>query len=103
MAGSTEEGKVKFKIKSILKAAPECYFHMPVQNGMGAPTLDFVGCSRGRYFTIEAKKPGGQPTERQINTMKEVTDAGGRVFLIDGTDSPGVTSYIILDAWLRYG
>ncbi len=54
---NTPEGKVKDKIKKMLKEHG-AYFHMPVQNGMGAPTLDFVGCYCSHYFAIEAKAPG---------------------------------------------
>ena len=80
----TPEGRVKAAIDKVLKAAPYCYYHKPVQNGMGAPTLDYVGCSRGRYFTIEAKAPGKEPTARQKATLEQVQYAGGTTFVIDG-------------------
>lgn len=77
----TPEGRVKEKIKRKLKAVG-AYYHMPVQNGMGAPSLDFIGCHRGRYFGIEAKAPGKLPTERQKLTMLQIVDAGGAVFVV---------------------
>jgi len=79
----TPEGKVKEKVKKILKLAG-AYYHMPVQNGMGAPTLDIIGCHYGRYFGIECKAPGKTPTPRQQNTMDAIRNAGGKVFIIDG-------------------
>jgi hypothetical protein len=81
----TPEGKVKKRIKEILDACrPHVYYHMPMQNGMGAPTLDFVGCCAGMYFTIEAKAPGAVPTARQNITLITVCSAGGKTFVIDG-------------------
>jgi hypothetical protein len=81
---STPEGKVKEQVKKVLKAAG-AYYHMPVQNGMGSPTLDFICCFRGAYFAIETKAPGGQPTPRQKHTMYEIEyTGGGVVFVIDG-------------------
>ena len=46
------------------------YSHMPVQNGMGLPTLDFVCCYGGLYLAIEAKAPGKKPTQRQRRAAK---------------------------------
>ena len=82
----TPEGKVKRKIKELLRLYSSCYYHCPVINGMGAPTLDFVGCSGGEYFAIEAKKKGGRLTERQKLTIEQMKHAGGSVFVIDSED-----------------
>lgn len=90
---NTPEGKVKDKVKGILKGYG-AYYHMPVQNGMGAPTLDFIGCYYGHFFSIETKAPGKSPTPRQELTIKDMTHAGAAVFVIDG-DIKG------LDAWLK--
>lgn len=81
----TPETRVKEQIKRELRRIG-AYWHMPVMNGMGAPTLDFVCCLRGRYFVIEAKAPGKKPTALQEITMKHITDAGGAAFFIDGSD-----------------
>ena len=83
----TPEGRVKAGIDRAIRLLQEAneplYVHKPVQNGMGAPTLDYVGCSRGRYFVIEAKAPGGSPTLRQQDTMDKVCNALGVAFVID--------------------
>jgi hypothetical protein len=81
----TPEGKVKIKIKELLRKY-RAYWHMPVQNGMGAPALDFHVCHNGRYLGIEAKAPGKEPTPRQLITAREITEAGGVVFFCDGTN-----------------
>lgn len=88
---STPEAKVKAKVKRALKGLQDrgypVYYHMPVQNGMGEPTLDFVGCANMRFFAIETKAPGKKPTERQLSTIAEMEKAGGTVFVYDGKNT----------------
>jgi hypothetical protein len=91
----TPEGKVKEQVKRLLRKF-KVYYHMPVMNGMGSPTLDFVCCFNGRYITIETKAPGGKPTKRQQQTMQEVSDAGGFVFVVSDE-----ASLNILEAYLQ--
>jgi signal recognition particle GTPase len=40
----------------------------------------------GRYIAIECKAPGKDPTVLQHDTAKKIRDAGGVVFVIDGTN-----------------
>ena len=95
---NTPEGRVKKRLKDLFKAMKErglpIYYHMAVQNGMGKPSLDFTGCVRGKYFAIEAKAPGKEPTKRQEDTIKEMRDAGATVLVFDGTN------YEELKQWL---
>lgn len=83
---------MKDKVRKALKAAL-AYWHMPVQNGMGKPALDFHVCAKGFYAGVETKAPGGKPTARQIITAAEIVKAGGSFFLVDGDTSE-------LEAWL---
>lgn len=81
----TPEGRVKAAIKELLsKFHPHVYYHMPVQNGMGSPCLDFNGAAAGIRFDIEAKAPGEKPTARQKLTIADLEAAGSKVFVIDG-------------------
>lgn len=109
---NTPEGKVKDAVKKVLKAVG-AYYHMPVQNGMGSPSLDFaccvpvivtpdmVGSIIGVYVGIETKKPGGKPTPRQEKTMNDIQDAHGYALLIDGnTDA---INNIAKDGYLNGG
>lgn len=82
---TTPEGKVKNKVKQLLKQYG-AYWHCPVQNGMGAPSLDFVCCANGRYVAIETKAPGKKPTPRQEQTMHDIQTAKGLCFVVS-TDS----------------
>ena len=91
----TPEGKVKEQVKKLLKAH-KAYYHMPVMNGMGAPTLDFICCHGGRFFAIETKAGNKQPTPRQEITMTEIAFAGGFVFLVN--EESGLD---ILEAYLQ--
>jgi penicillin-binding protein-related factor A (putative recombinase) len=92
---STPEGKVKNRVKSVLKTH-KVYFHMPVQNGMGAPTLDFICCHNGHYFAIETKAGNKKPTPRQEETMRQIQEVGGKTFMINEVE--GLDE---LDIWLQ--
>lgn len=74
---------------------------MPVQNGMGAPALDFWICHNGRFAGIETKAKGKHITNRQQHTMHEIMRAGGSVFLIDdplGADMAALISWMTMQS-----
>jgi hypothetical protein len=79
----TPEGKVKEAVKRILKEFG-VYYHMPVQNGMGKPSLDFICCAGGRFLAIETKAGKGELTLRQQATIAEMEKAKGVVIVIRG-------------------
>jgi hypothetical protein len=79
----TPEGVVKASVKRML-LSNDAYYYMPVSNGMGAPSLDFIGCHRGRFYAIETKAPGKKPTLRQEMTIRKMQAFGAKVFVIDG-------------------
>lgn len=83
----TPEGRVKAKIKKALDTLPKVYRFMPVQQGFGAPALDFYVCVNGHFVGIEAKAPGKTATGRQMITAANIRAAHGLTFLIDGDDS----------------
>ena len=78
----TPEGKVKDAIKKMCKRVGAYYF-MPVQNGMGAPTLDFLICYKGLFFGVETKAPGKKATPRQELTMSAIRQSSGWCAVID--------------------
>ena len=80
----TPESRVKAKVKRLLDRYKPRYEFFPVPYGYGASTLDCIVCFRGRFIGIEAKKPGGKPTDRQKMIMRIMKAAGAAVFLIDG-------------------
>lgn len=97
---TTPEYKVKAKIKRALEALRAkglpVYYHMPVQNGMGKPTLDFICCLNGHYLGIEAKAPGKRPTERQQMTFDEINAAGGTTIAYDGSHPEELTACLLM-------
>lgn len=82
---TTPEGWIKKIVKEMLDMYPRAYWHMPVQNGMGAPSLDFICCIDGQYVAIETKAPGKRMTDRQELTAKEIEGGGGEVIRDVGT------------------
>jgi hypothetical protein len=93
----TPEGRVKIAIDSIL-VSYGAYKHKPVQNGMGAPALDYHVCRQGIYAAIEAKAPGKTFTNRQRLIARLIIKRGGSVFLVDGADGAGMQELI---SWLH--
>ena len=83
----TPEGRVKEKVKRLLKKY-NAYYFMPVQTGMGSRSLDFLCCYCGRFFAIETKAEGKEPTPLQEHTIREIEKAGGFCFIIVGTNNP---------------
>ncbi len=84
----TPEGRVKARVNKALDELSSrlgsytTYRFMPVQNGMGAPGLDYYGCIAGRFFAIETKVPGKDLTPRQRVTADKIRAAGGIVFVV---------------------
>ena len=89
----TPEGKVKAKVKTILKEHG-IYCHCPVQNGMGSPTLDFICCFRSYYLAIETKDIGQDFTPRQRKTAGDIEAAKGAVLRIDPVNVDKLGQYL---------
>lgn len=81
----TPEGRIKARTDRLLDNA-KAYRLKPVQNGMGAPALDYHCIHRGLPLCIETKAPGKWPTPRQLITMKKIVEAGGTVFVVRDDD-----------------
>lgn len=82
----TPEGKVKKRVKEILKEAG-AYWTMPQGTGFassGAP--DFLVCKGGLFYGIECKANGNKPTALQLKHLDDIRKAGGVALLIDETN-----------------
>ena len=78
----TPEGKVKAKIKSILKDYG-VWYTMPVATGYGrAGVPDFLLCFRGRFIAVEAKAGGNAPTVLQQGVLAAIAANGGLALVI---------------------
>ena len=82
----TPEGRVKAKVKRELAALAQdgyrVYTFRPVQNGMGAPSLDILNCINGWFVAIETKAPGKLLTDRQQTTATQMHEAGALVLVV---------------------
>lgn len=79
----TPEGKVKDKIKKILKAH-NIYFAMPMGTGYGnAGVPDFLCCVDGRFVAVEAKAGKGTTTALQKKNIAEIEACGGTAWVVD--------------------
>lgn len=79
----TPEGKVKDKIKKILKEH-NIYYAMPMGTGFGhAGVPDFLCCHKGRFLAIEAKADeNSKITALQMRQLNEVEAAEGRSWIV---------------------
>lgn len=91
----TPEGKVKQKIKKVL-AKHDLWQYWPVPSGFGRRTVDALCLYYGRFFVIEAKRPGKEPTALQARELEDIKKKGGVAFVIDNDE--GVQA---LDEWLE--
>jgi hypothetical protein len=85
----TPEGRVKALVNRRDEGShfdTRMYKFMPVQNGMGAPALDYYCCVDGLFVAVETKVPGKHMTPRQDTTAGEIKSAGGMVFEIHDED-----------------
>lgn len=82
---NTPEGKVKNKVKQILKKYGVWYY-MPVAGPFSAHGIpDFVGCYNGKFFSVETKAPGkiDNLTDNQRRVINEIREHGGIALVID--------------------
>jgi len=78
----TPEGKMKDAVRYVLNTY-DAYYSMPVQTGYGDCLLDFHPVVlNGHTFFIETKAAGGRLTARQKNTIEQIRNAGGTVFVV---------------------
>jgi len=83
----TPEGKVKAKIKAVLKKHKVWNF-VPVSGGMGAHGIpDIIACHKGRFLGIEAKAPNKKNNVSALQKMQlnGIKDAGG-IAMVVATD-----------------
>lgn len=96
---TTPEGKVKAKVRELLRGYTGMFSYWPVPMGFGRTTVDVLGCYRGRFFAIETKAEGKKPTLNQSIEIGLVELAMGKVFVISGPQSAGFDE---LRAWLDH-
>lgn len=95
---TTPEGKVKDKIKAMLKSyGADVYYFMPAMGSFGkAGVPDIILCVRGLYMGIEVKADARKnpPTALQEKNLAEIRAAGGAAFVIDANDLDFLKGFI---------
>jgi len=82
----TPEGKVKARVKQILKEV-SAYYVMPATGGFGnSGAPDFLICKDGKFYGIECKARGNQPTALQLSHLTKIRECGGVALVIDETN-----------------
>jgi len=93
----TPEGKVKDKIKKILKTH-NIYFAMPMGTGFGnAGVPDFLCCFNGKFVAIEAKANGGETTALQKKNLREIETCGGMAWVVNAAN------IYVFEVWVKEG
>lgn len=86
MAKATPEGKVKKKLIDFLKSlGGDCFYYMPVQNGMGQTGIpDVMAIIKGVPFAFECKAtPKQHPTVLQAYALDRIHKALGFAWVVD--------------------
>ena len=86
MAKATPEGKVKKKLIDFLKSlGSDCFYYMPVQNGMGQSGIpDIMAIIKGIPFAFECKAtPKQHPTVLQAYALDRIHKARGVAWVVD--------------------
>ena len=86
MAKPTPESKVKKKLIDYLKSlGSDCFYYMPVQNGMGQSGIpDIICCIKGRMVALECKATRkNDPTALQAFALDRIQKSGGVAWVVD--------------------
>lgn len=86
MTKATPEGKVKKKLIDFLKSlGGDCFYYMPVQNGMGQTGIpDVMAIIKGVPFAFECKAtPKQHPTVLQAYALDRIQKARGYAWVVD--------------------
>lgn len=82
---TTPEGKVKLRIKQILKEQfPDAWFFWPRGTMMGRSGIpDLIICYRGYFIGVEVKAGRNRPTALQERELQGIQAAGGAALVVN--------------------
>ena len=88
MGSATPEGKVKEKVKAVLKRRGVWYCMPRGQTYGRAGIPDFLCCHKGRFIAVETKAGRGRATPLQMKELKDLFRHQGIVLIVreDGMD-----------------
>lgn len=83
---TTPEGKVKAKVKAILKNYGAYHFS-PATGGFGKSGVpDIIACYCGKFIGIECKAGDNKPTALQLNNIDEIRKNKGYALVVNETN-----------------
>ena len=83
---TTPEGKVKAKVKAILKNYGAYHFS-PATGGYGKSGVpDIIACYCGKFIGIECKAGDNKPTALQLNNIDEIRKNKGYALVVNETN-----------------
>jgi Holliday junction resolvase len=65
------------RIETYLRRQPQCWVRKTHGSAYSSGLADLIGCWHGRFFAIEVKRPGEEPTPLQAQALREVRRSGG--------------------------
>jgi hypothetical protein len=100
MGSMTPEGRVKQRLKAMLKRLG-IWFFFPGNNGLGVSGIpDVIAIVCGRFVGIEVKSgPTKKPTALQLKCAKDILAAGGAWFLVYDDDTIAFVEGFISDCY----
>ncbi len=86
---TTPEGRVKNKVKMLLKQYPDVYWVMPRGTTLGRTGVpDFLMSVKGTFVGLECKARPNKPTARQEYELECIRKSGGAALWVDETTLP---------------
>ena len=82
MGSTTPEGKVKEKVKAVLKRRGVWYCMPRGQTYGRAGIPDFLCCHKGRFIAVETKAGRGRATPLQMKELKDLFRHQGIVLIV---------------------
>jgi Holliday junction resolvase len=79
------ERKIQRKILDYLKTVTKCWVIKIISCNQGG-TPDILCCYKGNFYAIEVKKPGENPTPRQLEQIKRIAAADGATIIVTSVE-----------------
>lgn len=94
---ATPEGRVKARVKVILKRFKNVWWYMPVSAGYGKHGVpDFIICANGKFLGVECKAANATVTSLQSQQAISINTAGGHWLLINDHNIEYLDRYLLL-------
>lgn len=93
-AQMTPEGKVKQKIRNLLKKLGLYYF-CPQTGGYGKSGVpDIIICAHGSFIAVECKAGSNKPTALQTAEMSKILSAAGDAWVVNEANFDSFAAWI---------